>query len=438
NTYTHTYTPKANLWQEQSRNRLTVFLENLLMHCFWYPKELYVQDKMTQQLTRVNQLVRRWVGKDKLSRPVAKQMLSGEIAKLNELIESKFKKSFTLPLNPTFRSSQLLADKCSFFGSAQVPLRLACKSVDTYSDDLSVIFKAGDDLRQDILTLQIMSIMDQASLWLYSGKDLRLRIYEVVATGKDTGFIELVTNSETVNSFSVKMGGWFDGPQDVTTHFRYLLQHNHDNLYSLLSAQDRFIRSCAGCVIASWVLGIGDRHPDNYMIHQTDIDFGHFLGNFKFKTIVDFKKLGIHYRVDLKRELSPFVFLPAMKYAIKIHSKDQSQLQNDPSFMVKTVEYPQDFSDPLAEPNDMDNVNYQEFIDNCRVAYNVVRKRDRLFFTLLRLMIPSQMPELLREVDIDYMKKMLHLEIERDEEIKQLVEKEERENKKDTKYKKEN
>ena len=64
-------------------------------------------------------------------------------------------------------------------------------------------------------------------------------------------------------------------------------------------AVDRFCRSCAGYAVATYVLGIGDRHCDNYMLSRDGsffhIDFGHILGHFK-------SKLGV------KRETMPFVF----------------------------------------------------------------------------------------------------------------------------------
>ena len=72
----------------------------------------------------------------------------------------------------------------------------------------------------------------------------------------------------------------------------------------LLDALDNFARSLAGYCMATYVLGIGDRHNDNIMLTQDGrffhIDFGHFLGNFK-------KKFGI------KRESAPFVLTPHME-----------------------------------------------------------------------------------------------------------------------------
>lgn len=58
------------------------------------------------------------------------------------------------------------------------------------------MFKAGDDLRQDQLTLQVLSVMDK--LWKQAGLDMCMSPYGCISTGDEIGMLEIVLNSATL------------------------------------------------------------------------------------------------------------------------------------------------------------------------------------------------------------------------------------------------
>ncbi len=368
--------------------RFTLLLEDFLVHCFHYPEKLYVQDFVVGALKSVSTIVKNGK-KDKQPTDELKIRVHHILRRINQAFK-KIECGVSIPLDPKYNLKQFVINKCKFMGSAQAPLWLVFENYDTYSKDIKVLFKSGDDVRQDLLTLQIMDSMNQ--LWLISGYSMRFRIYSVVPTGVTTGFIEIVTDSRTFNDLAVNLGGGIvSGPKDETVHVKYL-KNTHPskrNVKLRKAAQDRYLRSAAGYCIASWIIGIGDRHSDNIMVHECGdlfhIDFGHFLGNFKVKKIKVIK-----FSHEWQRERSPFVFLPAMKYCIKYDfENDKPGIKDDAS-----------------------NENYQRFIDLCTTAMDAIRRRQRLLLNLFSLMLPSQMPELLKERDIHYMRQQMALQSE--------------------------
>ena len=60
-----------------------------------------------------------------------------------------------------WRGKSLIIDKCKYMSSKKVPLWLCFENVDPDAEPILVIFKSGDDLRQDLLTLQLLRMMDQ-------------------------------------------------------------------------------------------------------------------------------------------------------------------------------------------------------------------------------------------------------------------------------------
>lgn len=95
------------------------------------------------------------------------------------------------------------------------PLWLVFENADPFGDDIYLILKHGDDLRQDMLTLQMLRIMDK--LWKKEGLDLRMNPYGCISTENRVGMIEVVLNAETIANIQKEKGTF-----SATAAFRYI------------------------------------------------------------------------------------------------------------------------------------------------------------------------------------------------------------------------
>lgn len=97
---------------------------------------------------------------------------------------------FNTPVEPKFIVRDFNIDKCTFFKSKKVPILLWLQNGYKGGGVHPVLFKNGDDLRQDILTLQLIQIMDK--IWLEHNLDLNMTPYKVIGTHCMQGYLEFV------------------------------------------------------------------------------------------------------------------------------------------------------------------------------------------------------------------------------------------------------
>uniref|UniRef100_A0A8C1EJE4 Phosphatidylinositol-4,5-bisphosphate 3-kinase catalytic subunit beta n=1 Tax=Cyprinus carpio carpio TaxID=630221 RepID=A0A8C1EJE4_CYPCA len=221
---------------------------------------------------------------------------------------------------------------------------------------------------------------------------------------RQTGFIETLSNLHSPLNPNILLAGvhverckYMDSkmkPLWIVYHNKLLggdtvgiIFKNGDDLRQDIDALDKaieeFTLSCAGYCVATYVLGIGDRHSDNIMVRSTGqlfhIDFGHILGNFK-------SKFGI------KRERVPFILTHDF-----IHVIQQGKTGNTEKFG-----------------------NFRQY---CEEAYLILRKNGNLFITLFALMLTAGLPELTSVKDIQYLKDSLALGKTDEEALKQFRQK---------------
>ena len=103
-------------------------------------------------------------------------------------------------------------------------------------------------------------------IWKNAGLDLRMTPYKVAVTGDGAGLIECVPESTTTATIQKEAGG-ISGAFKQTPLANWLRANNPKD-DAMFAAVDNFALSCAGYCVATYILGIGDRHNDN--VSHTD------------------------------------------------------------------------------------------------------------------------------------------------------------------------
>jgi len=365
-------------WQLQSevhnqdvKRRFVVLLQIYIRNCGSHRVELGRQVFVMKRLETVAEAVA--VGATKSDRlKILHQLLN----------ETVLPTEFQLPLNPHLKVKGIDVDRCRVMESKKKPLWLTLYDADESKADIVLMLKVGDDLRQDALVMQLLRVMNL--LWQKEGLDMQMMLYDCISTGDERGLLQVVLNSTTLGSIllhatdkkkkennqAVKTGSmWrkFSSAMKALGDYKVLknwLRDTIDSEHADFSKEEvdaemekrieNFIISTAAYCVASYVLGLGDRHNDNLMCtknaHFFHIDFGHILGNFK-------KKYGF------KRERAPFVFTYAMK-------------------------------------DMMNEEQYEKFKDLCCFTYNILRQNASILVSLCSLAIPCNLPELQSEKDV--------------------------------------
>lgn len=155
---------------------------------------------------------------------------------------------------------------------------------------------------------------------------------------------------------------------DLTEERRYEFVNPLQLGDKMYKALDNFTVSCAGYAVATYILGIGDRHNDNVMMTKDGklfhIDFGHFLGNFKTK-------------YGYKRERAPFVFTQHMAQVLGGRRVGE---------------------------------RYRKFEDYCGTAFNLLRAHTNTIMVLFNLMIGCGIPELKTSEDLLWIRSAMNVE----------------------------
>ena len=158
-------------------------------------------------------------------------------------------------------------------GQEEVKSSKPNNGTETTSDSATVpsgiIFKSGDDLRQDQIVMSFCSVIQK--IFENAGTKVKIRTYDIVARNREEGCIEVVPNAKSINEIK------FEFPLQFAPG--YLAKSLEDDTEKVMN---NLVESCAGACLYSYILALGDRHLDNLMMTDQGeifhVDFGYILG----------------------------------------------------------------------------------------------------------------------------------------------------------------
>ena len=136
---------------------------------------------------------------------------------------------------------------------------------------VSFIVKANDDLRQEVMTMQLIKKYNE--IFKSENIPLKLHPYEIIITSNSSGLIEFIPDSISFDALKKKL------LENNTTITEFFQNHFGDDFEE---GQKNFAESLAGYSLVCYLLAIKDRHNGNILLDKEGciihIDFGFILG----------------------------------------------------------------------------------------------------------------------------------------------------------------
>ena len=215
--------------------RFSLYLELLLLTSptrFSFYQQVKLNDKLIVSNKRLTS------DSEGYSFPMKNEKFKNELQEIEKDLLTIDASGFSFPIRPEMKFLRIMRENSKMYDSKKLPFSLACtskprkpeksneKGNEKEEQEYRVMFKCGDDIKQDHLILQILQIFNR--LWVEAGMNLKMNIYRVLSTGTEVGFIEIVDKSENSSQIHKEFSQDLMEAFDDKAILSYLASKNKD------------------------------------------------------------------------------------------------------------------------------------------------------------------------------------------------------------------
>ena len=241
---------------------------NLISRTIYEPKtKKKLENSVTMNINTVKKLLEDLPGKEEEMTEEKMKKLEEQIKKEEEIVIKKTTFNLELLRNvfgESFIKKEHKIKKNSLFGKFNSHKIFRC------------IIKTHEDLRQEQFATQLINEFYQIFQLEHTG--LWLNTYEIISTGHDSGLVEMVNDSLSLDQLKHKLDHI-----SLSDFFLHYFGYGDINSDRYKKAIKNYIASLAGYSLVCYFLQIKDRHNGNILIdnegHLIHIDFGFLLSN---------------------------------------------------------------------------------------------------------------------------------------------------------------
>jgi phosphatidylinositol 4-kinase len=241
---------------------------NLISRTIYEPKtKKKLENSVTMNINTVKKLLEDLPGKEEEMTEEKMKKLEEQIKKEEEIVIKKTTFNLELLRNvfgESFIKKEHKIKKNSLFGKFNSHKIFRC------------IIKTHEDLRQEQFATQLINEFYQIFQLEHTG--LWLNTYEIISTGHDSGLVEMVNDSLSLDQLKHKLDHI-----SLSDFFLHYFGYGDINSDRYKKAIKNYIASLAGYSLVCYFLQIKDRHNGNILLdnqgHLIHIDFGFLLSN---------------------------------------------------------------------------------------------------------------------------------------------------------------